>query len=447
MLPTLQHQDDADAWLRRRNDTGALFMEPGTGKSRVGLIAARRARRTLIVAPPNPAEYVWPDQHRQWANDMDFARVEGTPKEREAIMFDRKPEIAVLNSTLLHWFYDQVAARRRLPYDLLLIDESTLAKNPDSIAFRTMKALRPAFDACIPMTGTPAENSLHDVWGQLHMVDQGKALGKRIGVFRERYCSPVMRENYVTWKVTRAEEMRQAAAPLCFVRRAVDCLDMPPLIFRDVHFDLAPPERRFYERVRIDHIVDAGEEAFALENAGVVLDKLRQITSGFVYDEERVAHTVGDSKAKALVDCVEEAMGRPMMIGFWYQGSKKRIRETLGRNIPAIDRFTSKREKGILLDMWKDGELPLLLGQVQTVALGLNMQSPEASVLFYDLPWSHGLHWQFIRRVWRQGQQTRVIVRRLIAKATADAYVAFVLKRKQQAEDELLSTILDEELI
>lgn len=447
MLPPLQHQDDADAWLRRRADTGALFMEPGTGKSRIILRVAKRARRTLIVAPPNPAEYVWPDQHRQWAPDLDFALLRGSPKEREALLFDRKPNIAVLNSTMLHWFYDCVARRRKLPYDLLAIDESTLAKNPSSVAFGVLKALRPAFDACIPMTGTPAENSLHDVWGQLYQVDQGRALGKRIGVFRERYCSPVVRENYVSWKVTRAEELRAAAAPLCFVRRTVDCIDMPKLIFRDVHFDLAPQERRFYERVKETHVVDAGEEPFALENAGVVLDKLRQCTSGFVYDEERTPHTVGNSKALALLDCVEEAMGRPMLIGFWYQGSKHRIREVLGRNVPAIDRFTSKREKGILLDMWKDGELPLLLGQVQTVALGLNMQSPEASVLFYDLPWSHGLHWQFIRRVWRQGQLSHVMVRRLIARATADSYVAYVLRRKQQAEDELLTTILDEELI
>ena len=447
MLPSLQHQDDADAWLRRHGDSGALFMEPGLGKSRVAIRVARRARRTLIVAPPNPAEYVWPEQHRLWGSDMSFALARGTPKERERILFDQRPDIAVLNSTLLHWFYDQVAKRRRLPYDLLVVDESTIAKNPDSIAFRVMKALRPAFDACIPMTGTPAENSLHDVWGQLYFVDQGKALGKRIGVFRERYCSAVLRENYVTWKVTRAEELRQAAAPLCFVRRTVDCIDMPELIFRDIHFDLAPRERRFYESVRTDHIVDAGREPFPLENAGVVLDKLRQITSGFVYDEERTPHVVGNSKALALLDCVEEAMGRPMLIGFWYQGSKHRIREVLGRDVPAIDRFTSKQEKGILLDMWKDGELPLLLGQVQTVAYGLNMQSPEASVLFYDLPWSHGLHWQFIRRVWRQGQMTHVMVRRLIARATADVYVSYVLRRKQRDEDELLTTILDEELI
>jgi len=447
MKPLLNHQADGLSFLRRRNWNGALFLEPGLGKTRIGLEVARRARRTLVMAPLNPAEYVWPQQHREWAGDMSFRLVRGTPKERARILFDEKPDIAVLNYELAHWLYDEVRARRKMPYDVCLLDESTYVKSSSSVAFRVFKALKPVFDAMIPMTGTPAENSLADLWGQLYMVDEGDALGAKIGVFRERYCRAVVRENYVSWVVSRAEELRQHAAHLCFVRRAIDCLDMPPLVFRDVQFDLSPKERKYYERTKRDHVIEIGDEAYTLENAGVALDKLRQITSGFVYDQERVAHPLGHSKADALRECVEEAQGRPMLIGFWYQGSKQLIRHALGYDAPAIDRHTSRRDKAMLFDMWRDGELPILLGQIKTVALGMNMQSPDASILFYDMPWSHGQHWQFIRRVWRQGQATRVVARRLIARQTVDNYVAWTLRRKQQAESDLMTTILEEELI
>lgn len=448
MKPLLRHQNDALAFLRRRGWRGALFMEPGLGKTRVGLEAARRARRTIVMAPLNPAMFVWPAQRQEWARDLSFALVRGSPKERARILFDQKPDIAVLNYDLVHWLYDEVAARRKLPYDLLILDESTAVKSSSSVAFRALQALEPAFDAVIPMTGTPAENSLHDLWGQLWFVDRGEALGKRIGVFRERYCSPVVKENYATWKVTRAQDLRRDAAPLCFVRRATDCLDMPPLIFNDVVFDLTSAERRFYETTRKHYIVELPDEPFTLANAGVALDKLRQITSGFVYDEERVAHVIErvPSKIRALEEAVDEAFGRPILVGFWYQGSKRLIQAAFP-NAPAIDRFTPPREKERLFAAWSRGELPILLGQVKTIALGMNMQSPDASVIFYDMPWSHGQHWQFIRRIWRQGQATKVVVRRLIARYTVDGYVASVLKRKQQAEDELLTTILEEELI
>jgi len=336
-----------------------------------------------------------------------------------------------------------------MPYDALCLDESTYVKSGDSITHRALRGLMPAFDATIPMTGTPAENSLHDLWGQLYFVDRGEALGKKIGVFRERYCAPVVRENYVTWKVTRSEELRHACAHLCFVRRASDCIDMPELIFRDVHFELTNAERKYYDRMKQTKVLHVDEEPYPLANAGVVLDKLRQVCSGFVYDQERVPHTIDliPSKVRALEECVDENFGRPMLIGFWYQGSKKQILESLGGRVPCIDRFTPPSLKRQYFADWSRGKIPILLGQVKTIALGMNMQSPEASILLYDLPWSHGQHWQFIRRVWRQGQQSNVVVRRLIARRTCEGYVAHVLKKKQQAEDELMSTILEEEPI
>ena len=445
MKPMLLHQKDARAFLRRRNYQGALFMEPGLGKTRVGLEIARDARRTLVLAPPNPAEFVWPAQAREWAPDLDVRLIRGTPQERARILFEEKPDVAVLNTTMLHWLYDEVRERRKMPYDLCLLDESTSVKSGNSIAYRALRGLRPAFDAVIPMTGTPAENSLADLWGQLWFVDQGVALGDRIGIFRERYCKPVMRENYVTWVVSRAEELRVHAAPLCFVRRATDCLDMPRLIFRDVEFKLTDDERTFYDRVK-RHVVPL-PEPIPLENAGVTLDKLRQVTSGFVYDEEKRAHFVGRSKAKAMIEGIDESFGQPVLIAFWYQASKGIIYEALKKQVPTIDRFTPKAEKARLFELWSKGKLPILLGQIRTLAYGMNMQSPDASIMFYDLPWSHGQHWQFIRRVWRQGQKTKVVVRRLIARSTVDGYVAQVLRRKELAEDELMETILDEELL
>lgn len=422
-------------------------MEPGTGKSRIGLEVAKRARRTLCIAPTNPAHFVWPDQRNEWAPELRFELMTGdvAPGIRYKKMIKDPPDLCVMNPELLHWLYDVVRTKRRLPYDALLLDESTFAKSSDSTAFGVLKAIEHCFDAVIPMTGTPAENSLHDIWSQLYLVDRGEALGSKVGVFRERYFQPTLRENYVSWKCIRAEELRLAAAPLCFVRRTADCVDMPQLTFNDVHFSMSQIERQFYDQVKDEHYVDV-DEPYTLENAGVELDKLRQVTSGFVYDQEAEPVMIGKSKVNALQECIDEACGRPMLVGYWYRGSLDRIRRMIG-DVPAINRFTPTREKARLLRDWRLGRIPVLYGQIRTVALGINMQSPDASVVFYDMPWSHGLHWQFIRRVWRMGQTTRVTARRLIANMTVDGYVASVLRRKQRQEDDLLTTILEEELL
>lgn len=454
MRPLLQHQVDAEAFLRRRRGRGALFMEPGLGKTRVAIRRAREAPM-IVFAPLNPVEFAWPDQCRQWAGDLSWKVVRGDPKDRERVLFDETPDIAIINYDLCHWFYDVVASRRKMPYDILCLDESSAVKTADSVAHRAMIGIEHAFEEVIPMNGTPAENSLTDIWGQLRFVGAGEVLGERVGVFRERYCRPVMRENYVKWEINRdrAQALRDDASPYCFVRRADDCLDMPDLIHRDVRFDLSPKERHYYDRMKATHVIPA-EEPVLLPNAGVELDKLRQVCSGFVYipndDGTRTTIGVGRTKAKLLREVVEECQGKPTLIGFWYQGSKEIIRthlRTMGLEAPAIDRFTDTERKRTLFRQWSEGRLPVLLGQIQSVAKGMNMQSPDASITMYDLPWSHGLYWQFIRRVWRQGQSTKVIVRRLIARGTAESYVAHVLKKKQREEELLMDTILNEELI
>src|SRR5690606_23720158 len=128
--------------------------------------------------------------------------------------------------------------------------------------------------------------------------------------------------------------LMSAVAPLCFVRRTEDCLDMPALAFRDIVFELSPKERKVYDKIKDHHVVPF-EEPVPLANAGVALDKLRQVTSGFVYDEARTPHVIGKSKLDALRDALDESGGMPQLIGFWYQGSKKQVQDALG--IPAID--------------------------------------------------------------------------------------------------------------
>lgn len=455
MRPLLQHQVDAERFLERRGGSGAIFMEPGLGKTRVAIRRALRAPM-IVFAPINPTIFGWPEQLREWAGDLSWAVVRGDPRERERVLFDQVPDVAVINYELTHWFYDVVARRRRMPYPILCLDESSAVKNADSIAHRALWNVAHAFDEVIPMNGTPAENSLHDTWGQLRFVGAGsrEGLGERVGVFRERYFKAVPRENYVAWKLVRGEELRQAAAPYCFVRRADDCLDMPDLVHVDVRFDLSGQQRKYYDRMKRTHTIPL-DEPVLLPNAGVELDKLRQVCSGFVYSEDRrglrVVTSVGRGKIDACIECLEESRGRPVLVGFWYQGSKAliqdRCRKNLGIRVPAIDRFTPIEERRRLFRMWSNGELPVLAGQIASVAKGMNMQSPQASILMYDLPWSHGLYWQFVRRVWRQGQRTRVVVRRLIARGTAETYVAWVLKQKQAAEEELMRVILEEELI
>ena len=433
------------AFLLRRRGRGALFLEPGTGKTRIGIDLAHEAR-TLVVAPLNPVEYVWPEETDKWAPYMSCVPIRGTPKERKEKLLSRSTDIAVINYELMPWLYEVARERRGLPYEILYLDESTKIKNHASVAFKVLKAIEGVFDAVVPVTGTPAPRSLADLWAQLYLVDRGKALGRNISQFREWFCTQIRKETYVDWIVSDVEGVIERATPLCFVRRAKDCVDMPPLQFQDRWFRLPPDAMRMYTRMRKTDMLMWEQDAILMKNRGVVSGKSQQITSGFYYDELGEPTEVHAEKVKEFADLVEEMHDVPLLTCFLFTHERDMIREQLGYDVPSIDSSSDRRVTADVLRRWRKGEIPVLLGQLTAIELGLNMQCPGAHVAFYTLPWSHQTFWQCIQRVWRQGQKTGVIVHMLKGKGTVDVRVAQVLEQREATENMLKQAVIDYEV-
>ena len=62
-----------------------------------------------------------------------------------------------------------------------------------------MKAVRPFVKRLIGLTGTPAPNSLIDLWSQVYLLDMGQRLGKFIGSYRNEYFIPDKRNAQVVF--------------------------------------------------------------------------------------------------------------------------------------------------------------------------------------------------------------------------------------------------------
>lgn len=442
--PLLKHQRDAARFIRKRGGRGLLGFEPGTGKTRIGLEMGRQGR-LLVFAPLNPTLFTWPEQNEVWTPELRLEAIRGTPKERERMLYDKSIDIAVVNYELLGWLYDVAARRKGLPFEQLYLDECTAFKSHQSVSFKVIKAIESVFDVVVPVTGTPSPNSLHDMWSQLYPVDRGKALGKNISHFRERYFTQIRHENYFEWKCTDPDGLMADAAPLCLVRTADECVDMPPLNFQKVEYELPPKARRLYDDVRRHKVLSWHATEMAMKSAGVGTNKLQQIASGFFYDKLLVPHVVHEAKLSAFASLVEEMNDTPLLTLYLFDHEREMIRRKLGYEVPSIDSTTTIAEKRRYFADWRKGRIPVLLGQSKAIELGMNMQSPFAHVAFYSLPWSHQTYWQCIGRVWRQGQKSKVIVHNFQGRNTIDHRVAKVLTVKKATEDQLKTVIREYE--
>ena len=80
-----------------------------------------------------------------------------------------------------------------------MIDELSSFKCHKSKRFKALRKVRPKIKRIVGLTGTPAPNSLMDLWSQINLLDMGERLGRFIGGYRDRYFTPDKRNAQIVF--------------------------------------------------------------------------------------------------------------------------------------------------------------------------------------------------------------------------------------------------------
>lgn len=451
------YQLEAAKWLVGRRHA-ALFMDPGLGKTSVTLKALQTLRRVgklekaLVIAPLRVAQLVWArvegSEVERWADFKDL-RVELLHGPAKATALARDADLYVINFDGLPWLIAENRLREllRRGVNCLVVDELSKLKHTKSKRFKLLKPWLEKFTWRWGLTGSPAANGLLDLFGQLFVVDGGKALGRYITHYRNRFFLSTGYGGY-TWvpMAGAQQQIEHAIRDVALSFRATDHLDLPDLVERDIIVELPSSARKIYDALETDFIAQVENHTITACNAAAASGKCRQAANGGLYtddaDQQRVRVLVlHNAKTDALQDLVDELQGEPLLVAFEFRHDLGRIRAALG-DVPAIDGTTSQHKGSELVNAWNAGELTLLCGHPQSMAHGLNMQRCGHHLCWYSLTWDLELYEQFIRRVWRQGNDaSRVIVHRLVAAQTIDEVVVKTLRRKHRCQDSLLTEL------
>ena len=112
-----------------------------------------------------------------------MAKVLGSEKETHTRL-ESESDLYVINRENVQWLYEYYHKKKSFPFDMLVIDESSSFKNPQAKRFKAIRKLRPLFKRIVILTGTPAPNTLLDIWAQMYLLDGGERLGKTITEYR-----------------------------------------------------------------------------------------------------------------------------------------------------------------------------------------------------------------------------------------------------------------------
>lgn len=82
---------------------------------------------------------------------------------------------------------------------MVVIDELSSFKSPKSNRFKDLRKVLPYIKRIVGLTGTPAPNSLMDLWPQLYLLDKGERLGKTLTAYRDKYFEPDKRNQHIVY--------------------------------------------------------------------------------------------------------------------------------------------------------------------------------------------------------------------------------------------------------
>jgi SNF2 family DNA or RNA helicase len=418
-----------------------LMLDMGLGKTIITLTAlwdlildSFDVSRVLIVAPKRVAEDTWPKELAKWEHlsGLTISLVLGSKAEREAAL-QRPAFLYIVNRENVSWLVEN----HRWDFDMVVIDELSSFKSNKAERFKAMKRVRPMVKRIVGLTGTPAPNSLLDLWPQMYLMDMGKRLGKFIGGYRDRYFLPDKRNREIIYSYKPREGAEDAIyeqiSDICISMKAVDYLDMPERIDNRVEVEMNPAERKLYDGFQRDMVLRLGDTVLDAVNAASLSGKLLQMANGAVYAEDGQVLHIHDRKLDALEDLVEAANGKPLLVAYWYKHDLQRIKARF-KNARCID--TSKD-----IDDWNAGKISLGLIHPASAGHGLNLQDGGSTIVWFGLTWSLELYQQLNARLWRQGQKHTVVIHHIITKDTHDEDVMKALEQKDTRQSALIDAV------
>lgn len=445
---------------QRTNDGCCLFLTMGAGKTRVAieLIKKFKARRVLIVSLSKIVKDTWPNQIAGWdLQDYDYLCLANKPAKLQAkIMNDGIAPMTIV-ATNFESFGASVATKNRpkridlahspmlyayetIPWDIIIIDESTCIKDPTSNTALAMINLAyncgNAYVMCL--TGTPNPEASVDFYTQITVVDRGKRFGESFTSWRNKYF--YLPQYSRKWKPfpfgvggkTIQEVISELCHDMCYVLTKEDFNKTSGLLPRntfDIYFELNEVSKSYYKQMK-ENVIALPEADITAQNAAIVVNKLLQISSGIVYgnenEEGRKTYFFGLEKIQACIHLIKQILGK-VIVCYNYIASLENLTLYLGLNDIeyVLEENTTETE-------FRDSKtVKVLLLQPRAGAYGANYQFDCHNMIWYEVTSSGEKFAQTCARIDRPGQKFACNFYYLIGRSTYDKVARDNVRNKE----------------
>lgn len=396
--------------------------------------------KVLVIAPLRVAEDTWSTEVDKWDHikHLKISKILGTPTQRKKAVL-KDADIYVTNRENVVWLVDNYF--KNWKWDTCVIDELSSFKSSKAKRFRALKKVRPYFKRIVGLTGTPAPNSLIDLWPQVYLLDGGKRLGKTITGYKEQYFYPVQMNGHIVYKYGlkdgAEEQIHRKISDICISMMAKDYLDIPERIDNIINIKLPDEAVKRYKQLEKDLVIELDENDITAANAAVLTNKLLQMSNGAIYSEDKQVVKIHDEKINKLEEIIDTANGKPVLVFYNFKHDYNRIAKMLNKLKVKYQTLDNSED----IKAWNDKKIQVALLHPASAGHGLNLQYGGNIIVWFGLTWSLELYQQANARLHRQGQKETVIIHHLVSRDTVDEDVMKALSNKEVNQNTLLEAV------
>jgi len=462
-MKLFNHQKEAIKFLTHNKGIGAVYHEIGMGKTLTALETFTRLKKLnkrlclYVVCPLSLIEGAWGEDIKKFTK-YHYRNLHEKRKRKQ-----KKPpfDIYIVNyEWLLH---NDLLQHVGLSQDsMIVIDESAKMKNNKAAITKKLLDINHHFAYRIIMSGTPAPNIETEYWAQMSFLNYG-IFHYKFNAFKNQFFhlsrgNQVMQGQFMTratareifshgWEYAitdkKREELMLCIKPYCHYAEKEKCLDLPDRIdeVRDIY--MHPKQAGIYNQMKKHCIAEIEGQDIVAQVALTKIMKLRQITSGFAFDDHGVARAIdgGSPKIAELQSIIEQTGKKQLIIWCQFHWEIEALRQIIGNcsvlygKVPA-----NKRQDEI--DKFKSGENRFLIAHPKSAGHGLTFVNCNIEI-FFSFSYSYEELVQAKGRIHRYGQVKKCLYIYLICKDTIDSVIYKVLQNKLSSQ-EIISCFLNQ---
>ena len=452
----------------------ALFMEMGTGKSKVlvdniaMLYDKGKINAALIVAPKG----VYRNWERQEIpthmpehivyNVVTWSPVTTKKQQNENMkLFKHGDQLTIFLMNIEAFSTKKgldIAQRFLLAHQTLMaIDESTTIKSPTARRTKNVLKLRNYAKDRRILTGSPVTKSPLDLYTQCYFLDPFYLDFSSYYTFRNRYASMVDRNvgshsfKLVTGYV-RLDELNDKLNKFSYRVLKEDCLDLPDKVYMKRFVAMTPEQTKLYEEMKKHALAELDGKMTSAASALAQMVRLHQITCGHLATDDGEVTQVKNNRIDELLDVIEEVNGK-VIIWAIYRHDIRQIENTLAEkygkdSVKSFYGDTADSDRQDIVNAFQDREsnLRFFVGNPRTGGYGLTLTASH-TVVYYSNSYDLEIRLQSEDRAHRIGQKEKVTYVDLISEKTIDEFIVKNLRAKINLATKVLGEDLKKWLI